>query len=492
MKKIGLVTGVAALLLTVVFVGGFRLGFPSWLPVPTPAPTPVATPVATPEPPPVVPMTPPVLPTGDLLPSFGSVGDLIRLDARLTSSAVLMGGPGEVLLVAALKAAEARVDTKGRPAVNLTLVIDRSGSMEAEGKMAQVKEAAKALVRRLGADDRLAIVAYSTEAEVLLPSSAPTNQDRIFHIIDAMAPVGATNMSEGLDLGRAEVVKNLSEKGVNRILLLSDGKANMGIRDAGQLSQLARSYAASGVTITTLGVGTDFNEDLMVELARSGQGNFHFIQEASQMVGVFARETTGLITAVARDVDLVVEPRPGVTVDRVYGYTESREGDLVSIPVGTMASGEERKVVLRFRFSAAAEGPRPMADVTLRYRNLVTGASASDRLALGLTVTGDSSVAEASGDRQALTRAEAVVAAENLKEAVDRVRRNSDGEARKILRAQIDATKARNETFRDESLGRQVRQMEAILSTIEGGSLDDARRNIVVKQGVAQSYDMMR
>ena len=485
MKRIGLVAGAAFALLLVIAAGGFRVSFPSWVSLPT---------TTQPQPQPQPPVIPdkPVVNVTHSLPSSMMVGDAISLEMQLTHSKLLKDGSGELYLVALLKAKEVAEARGDRPPLNLSLVIDRSGSMEARGKMEKAKEAAKRIVKRLSAEDYISIVAYSTDAEVLLSARAPTNLDEIFRIIDDIEPVGATNLSEGLELGRKEVEKNLSGKAINRVLLLSDGKANMGIKDPRRLAELSQTIAQAGVSVTCLGLGKDFNEDLMLDIAEFGRGNFYFIERSNQILDIFQKELKGLLAAVAKDVELTIKPGAEVSIERVYGYRPTFQKSQVSIPLGSISSGQERKIVMKIKVKTGKVGPLTVADAELNYENLLSKAKVSDKAIVGLAVTEKPALVDAGRSNKALARAETVVAAENLNEVVAQVKAKKDGEAIRMLKQQIEVTRDRNRVYNDQYLNTQVSQMEEMLDDIEQGRLNSERRAIVVKQGKTQSYLMMR
>jgi Ca-activated chloride channel family protein len=142
------------------------------------------------------------------------------------------------------------------------VVIDRSGSMAGE-KLAFVKQAALDLVRRLGTKDQLSLVAYDTTVEVLVPPMAVDGKAPFGRAIQGLQSRATTNLSGGWLQGCEFVVKGLAEKQVNRVLLLTDGLANVGVTDPNALAAMTRQRRAEGITTTTLGVGLDFNEDLL-------------------------------------------------------------------------------------------------------------------------------------------------------------------------------------------------------------------------------------
>ena len=475
MQKIIFVSGLAAVLLLVLLSGGLHLGFPSWMKIEKTSDEGTKT-----------------VETPDALPSRAELEGALSLDLALTQGKILKKSSGIVHLVAELSAKEVLREQQQRPPLNLALVIDRSGSMESRQKMQRAKEAAKGIVSRLSSRDRVAIIAYSTDAEVLLSSREPRDREKIFHIIDEIEAVGATNLSEGLKKGKKEVLEHLSMDGINRVLLLSDGKANIGLKDPRKLGEFTADMARSGVSLSCLGLGHDFNEDLLVDMADFGRGNFYFIEHASQILDIFKRELRGLLTAVAKNVELTVMPRENVRVLRVYGYRPESGKTSVTVPLTSIASGQKRKIVFKLSVPSDETGPLELAQVTLDYENLISQKKVSKRVALGAEITADPVLVEASQSKKALARAEEVIAAESLEEAVSQVKARRDDEAARILEAQIDVTRARNRRYQDAHLNEQVRAMEGILDDIRAKRLDSSQRSIVVKQGKALSYNSMR
>jgi len=207
--------------------------------------------------------------------------------------------------------------------LNLAVVVDKSGSMGDENKIEYVKQGLKLLVDQLDANDRLAIIVYDTEASVLRPSALVTNKAQIKSQIDGIWANGSTNLYEGMLLGFQEVAKAMdgTPDAIHRVMLLSDGMANEGaITDNEGLVGAAEPYLAGGIGLTTIGVGSSFNFELMYALANAGNGNFYFIDSASRLVDVFVEELRYLLTPVAENLRIWFTLPPAFTTTDVYGF----------------------------------------------------------------------------------------------------------------------------------------------------------------------------
>ena len=147
--------------------------------------------------------------------------------------------------------------------------------------------------------------------------------------IDRLQPGGSTNLHGGLMLGFQEVDRHFDIRRNNRVILLTDGIANVGVTDAEQITADARAYNDRGIYLSTVGLGRDFNDALLSRLALQGQGAYHFIDSAEEMDKVFRKDVLGLMQKVASDVSLILRPEPGVQVlgaDRLRGPAAGRPG----------------------------------------------------------------------------------------------------------------------------------------------------------------------
>lgn len=239
-----------------------------------------------------------------------------------------------------------------RPPLNLALVLDRSGSMSAEKKLTYAKEAAIGVIEQLLPTDRVSVIIFDDEVTNLVPSTLATDKNQIISLIRSVAPGGSTALHGGWKAGVDQVRRHLIPGGLNRVLLLSDGLANVGITEPDAIAGDVHSATREGITTSTLGVGLDYNEDLMEAMARSGDGNYYFIESPTQLPTIFATELHGLMATVGQRVSLGIEPAAGVVVADVLN-------DFDPLPTGrwklpNLVHGMPITVVVRLNVPASS------------------------------------------------------------------------------------------------------------------------------------------
>ena len=198
----------------------------------------------------------------------------------------------------------AQLPGQPRSPVNLALVIDRSGSMNGP-KLAHAKEAARHLVKQLGRGDRLSIVHYGSDVSALSSMPAdPDGQARMLAYVDGIWDEGGTNISAGLEEARRQLLPFAREYRVSRVILLSDGQPTEGLVHDEALTALARQLRADGLSMSAIGVGEAFNEDLMQGFAEYGAGAYGYLREGAQLASLFERDLKQAATTVAQHVSL--------------------------------------------------------------------------------------------------------------------------------------------------------------------------------------------
>jgi len=265
--------------------------------------------------------------------------------------------PRAPLTLRALVRVRGRTPERHRRApLNLALVLDRSGSM-AGHKLAHAQDAAALLVRRLQPEDLVGVVAYGSEVTTLIRGATGDAHTEAAECIREIRAGEMTNLSGGWLRGRELAAEALLPEGINRIILMTDGLANVGVTDRDSLAALCRDARAQGITTTTIGFGAGFDEDLLQAMADAGGGASYYIENPDQAPGIFEEEIEGLLSLAAQNVSIEVTPDPDVHLAAVrHSYPTSTVGRTLRMDVGDLYAREPRLALLEFRLPDAAPG----------------------------------------------------------------------------------------------------------------------------------------
>lgn len=245
-----------------------------------------------------------------------------------------------------------------RPDLNLSLVLDRSGSMDGD-KMRNAKIAAKYCIDQLLPSDRMSTVIFDDVVELLIPGQLVEDKPRLRERIDTVYARNSTALHEAWVRGGLEVSKDLAERAVNRVLLITDGQANVGETNIDKIVSQAKGLAARGVSTTTIGIGDDFNEDLLMPMAEAGGGNAWHVEHAEDMARIFSVELKGLLTQVGHSVTLTIKTTEGVTVADVLNDFDKDESGRYKLPNLQSDSPLDIIVQLRVPFGEVGKSITP-------------------------------------------------------------------------------------------------------------------------------------
>jgi Ca-activated chloride channel family protein len=300
-----------------------------------------------------------------------------------TFAIVADGGPtpftaaDEVLLRVGLQAREVR--DRAREDAALTFVIDTSGSMEREGRLELVKEALRLLVDGLGRNDSVAIVTFGDDARVLLEPTRATDSRLILSVIDELQPGGSTNLEAGLRLGYDLARNSLTENGIDRVVLASDGVANVGLTDPESILGSIRRDAAAGIELISVGVGMgNYNDTLLEQLADQGDGFYAYVNVLDEARRLFTEDLTGSLQTVALDAKAQVEfDGDIVAAYRLVGY-ENRDvadQDFIdpTVDAGAIGAGHSVTALYALRLREDVGRQDPLATVRVRWTDPDSG-----------------------------------------------------------------------------------------------------------------------
>jgi Ca-activated chloride channel family protein len=355
----------------------------------------------------------------------------VQVVAQLEHEKLLRSG-GETFARIVLEG-KAAPTTQERLPVSLTLIIDQSGSMSGE-KIEHARRSAVAALEQLRPGDLATVVAFSSGARVLVDRLhiGDDNLDAARRAILRLPATGGTDMVSALNVGGAQARKIFADSRTNRILLLSDGQPDT---QAGLREQVA-ALAQAGMLTTTLGVGRDYNEDLMSRLADAGLGNYYFIERPEMTASIFEKELKTLASVVAKEAVVTIALKDGVFVDDVVGYEFSRGKEVVAIPVGDIYSERKSDILAKVRFSGAAAGKTELLEVKVTYHDALAGAARRVNLPLAAVFTENQQEVVASAVPEVVEKAEKVRTAKALEEVAAAYARGDKDEARQIANEQ--------------------------------------------------------
>lgn len=304
---------------------------------------------APPEPPPPTPAEP--TPDAQPITRLSYADGTVSVDARLERGYVTGIGTAEpVWMDVRIKA----TDNANRAQLSSVLVIDRSGSMAGD-KIDRARTAARHFVKRLQDGDQLAIVTYGTDVSVDMPLTRVDGQSRAraLRLISEVEEGGGTNIDGALRAARRALENAGSVTGVSRVVLISDGRPTEGDRRIDRLARHATALRDAGATLSTIGIGLDYNDDLMERLATDGSGRYHYLRRGSELAAILDDELKHATAVVARALNLHLQKGSAYSIGAAPGVTLEARGNVTVLHVGDLAAGEERRVLVRLDPRAA-------------------------------------------------------------------------------------------------------------------------------------------
>lgn len=370
-------------------------------------------------------------------PSAQFTGPAAHGRIALSQGAVSANGEQHVFAEIRVEADRAQTGSAPRP-VALAVVLDVSGSMSGD-KLAQAKSSVLQLIERMRGEDQISLVTYADSVRVV-QALAPVSQvrDALRVTIPTIQIEGGTNIPAGLAAGASTLA--LAQAGVvRRIVLVSDGQDTSG-RALNDVRTEVRGRADQGITVSTLGIGTDYSDWYMTALADAGRGNYAFLRNGSELAGFLTRELDQANNTTVERATAEVTLPAGWRIDRVIGADTAARTGTVSLPIGALFAGDERRIVLDMVVPPSAIGTA----YSLGFRAGWHAVSTQQDVRVGqgqlaVRVVGSEREALASRDTTVFAESQSAVLALRQREAVDAWRSGDIARAQTIAASNIAA-----------------------------------------------------
>ncbi len=367
-----------------------------------------------------------------------------------------------------------------RVPLNLSLVIDRSGSMQGQ-KMHYAREASRFAVKNLLPCDRISVVLFDNRIETLVPSTLATDKNTLLEKLSRVHSRGSTALHAGWVEGGVQVSQYLNPDQLNRVIVLSDGLANVGETRPDAIANDVHGLAQRGVSTTTLGIGHDYSEDLLAAMARSGDGNFFHIESADQLPTIFETELSGLVASLGQRVSLGIEPGNGIKVMDVLNDFDQTNTQRYKLP--NLMVGSPIQVVVRLQVPALSQSCKLM-QVRLAWDDTDQPRRQVLRARLELPLVGPEQFSDFPANESVQEQVALLMAARARCEAI---RFSDQGDFASAQQSLADARIALASMAPSAMLMEEQTILEDLEADYQRGNVSSAR-----KKALSQSYNLSR
>jgi Ca-activated chloride channel family protein len=341
-----------------------------------------------------------------------------------------------------------------RRAINVAFVLDRSGSMAGENKFHLARQAVEQSLRLLRSEDRFSLVVYDAHVDVLARSTRATPH-AIRAALDALAavgPRGATDLFSGWMRGCEQAAEFVDQEGVSRVLLLTDGLANHGTTDRDTIARHSSELRQRGVTTSTFGVGTDFDERLLRDIAHEGGGNFYYLEHPQQIPDLITSELGETLEVVIPRAAVEVDIPAGCDAEVLNRFRSTRTETSLRIELGDIVSGQEIEVLVRVNFRPGEIGER----VRLHARLVGDATIAADEVSWRYASHADNDIQRR--DRRVDRKVAGIFAARARAEATEANRHGDFAAARRVIERTV--ARIREYAGNDPEINRWWQELE--------------------------------
>lgn len=364
-----------------------------------------------------------------------------------------------------------------RPPVNLSLVLDRSGSMSGS-KIEKAKDAAIEALKRLGKNDMFSLVVYDHNVDTTVPAQSAQYTEGIMAQIRQIAPGGNTALFGGVSQGASEIRKNLGKKYIHRMILLSDGIANVGPSSPDDLGRLGAALLKEDISVSTIGVGTDYNEDLMSRLSKNSDGNIYFVESSNDLPRIFTAELGDVLSVVARKIIITIEMAKDVRPIRVIGRDGAINNNKIELSMNQLYGGQQKYILVEAKIPESKSGQKMrIANAEVNYENPFTSNRVISKGSSVITFNESKDAVAKSANIEVVREYEMNINALAQEKAITLSDEGKKDEAVQALKESAAKLKSVGSAYNDDKLIKQAAELEiqADLIDREGMSKKDRK-----------------
>lgn len=373
--------------------------------------------------------------------------------------------------------------------VNLAVVIDKSGSMNSGNKIENAKEAAITALRMLEPNNIFSLITYDDQARTIVPPTLVNNKKTIEEKIRGIRASGSTCLFAGVSVGANEIRKNISERCVNRIVLLSDGLANVGPDSPAEMGRLGVSLIKEGISVSAVGVGDDYDEDILTALAQNSDGNFYFVENSRDLLPIFSRELGSALNVAAKSINIHIECPQGVKPQGILGHDCRINGNSIDLFFNQVYGGHAKSLIFQIEVPPNAPDKKiTVASLRMNYKDAESGKKYSAERMVSVSFSKNKNLVAESYNTDVLNE----VALQNnvilKEEAIKQADKGNLKEASQLLHQAAEQLEKTSQITGDINLKKEAERSKNHAEDIEGQAQQGSFSKSSRKQLRGESY----
>ncbi len=409
-----------------------------------------------------------------------------------TDRAILPAGGSQNAIIKITLDAPPAPSNISRPPVNLSIVIDRSGSMSGS-KIERAKEAAIEALKRLSKKDIFSLVVYDHAVNTIIPAQKAVDTNAMIERIRSIHPGGSTALFGGVSQGAAEIRKHIEGNYVHRIILLSDGLANVGPNTPADLGRLGAALIKENISVTTIGVGTDYNEDLMARLSQKSDGNIYFVESSYDLPKIFTAELGDVLNVVAKKVKIIIEVPEGIAPVSIIGREGRIKDRTIEISMNQLYGDQEKYALLELAIPSSKAGQKmELANAKVHYEDPYTKRK---EIATGRSIakfSDDIQKVEQSANVNVVREYELNLNAIAEEKAISLSDKGKRKEAVQILKQSAAKLKGIGSLYKDKKLLEEAEDLEVQADMIEKEGMSKKSRKVLRTKSYQMKNQQMK